>query len=71
MIYVWIEGKWKDYLINFSPILPHSTSPDAFFSPFVQEEIMEWWSTTSEAGVEIPSEEDLLAKLQKKKMLGL
>jgi len=35
------------------------------FSLFVQEEIMEWWSATSEAGVEIPSEEDLIAKFKK------
>lgn len=38
---------------------------------FLEEEIMEWWSANSEAGVEIPSEEDLIAKLKKKQMLGL
>lgn len=48
-----------------------STSPDTYFSPFEQEEIMEWWSTTSEAGAEIPSEADLIEKFEKKKMLGL
>jgi hypothetical protein len=41
------------------------------FSPFVQEEIMEWWSANSETGVEIPSEEDLISKFKKKQMLGL
>jgi len=41
------------------------------FFPFVQEEIMEWWSANSEAGVEIPSEEDLISKFKKKQMLGL
>ncbi|KAK7308010.1 hypothetical protein VNO77_41561 [Canavalia gladiata] len=38
---------------------------------FLEEEIMEWWSTTSEAGAKIPSEEDLIEKFKKKKMLGL
>ncbi|XP_027362266.1 uncharacterized protein LOC113869928 isoform X4 [Abrus precatorius] len=38
---------------------------------FLEEEIMEWWSTTSEAGAEIPSEEELTEKIKKKKMLGL
>ncbi|XP_073220558.1 uncharacterized protein [Cicer arietinum] len=38
---------------------------------FLEEEIMEWWSTTSETGVEIPSEQDLIAKFKKKQMLGL
>lgn len=38
---------------------------------FLEEEIMEWWSTTSEAGAEIPSEEDLTEKFKKKKLLGL
>ncbi|TKY71137.1 small subunit ribosomal protein S15e [Spatholobus suberectus] len=38
---------------------------------FLEEEIMEWWSTTSEAGAEIPSEEDLIEKFKKKKILGL
>lgn len=36
-----------------------------------QEEIMEWWFNTSEAGAEIPSEEDLTEKIKKKIMLGL
>ncbi|CAI8589448.1 unnamed protein product [Vicia faba] len=38
---------------------------------FLEEEIMEWWSKTSEAGVEIPSEEDLISKFKKKQLLGL
>ncbi|KAL2349452.1 hypothetical protein Fmac_003452 [Flemingia macrophylla] len=38
---------------------------------FLEEEIMEWWSTTSEAGAEIPSEEDLIEKFKKKNLLGL
>lgn len=38
---------------------------------FLEEEIMEWWSANSEAGVEIPSEEDLISKFKKKQMLGL
>ncbi|CAK8539199.1 unnamed protein product [Lathyrus sativus] len=38
---------------------------------FLEEEIMEWWSNTSEAGVEIPSEEDLISKFKKKQLLGL
>ncbi|KAK7253143.1 hypothetical protein RIF29_37605 [Crotalaria pallida] len=38
---------------------------------FLEDEIMEWWSTTAEAGVEIPSEEDLIKKIEKKRMLGL
>jgi len=32
---------------------------------------MEWWFNTSEAGAEIPSEEDLTEKIKKKIMLGL
>ncbi|XP_058778434.1 uncharacterized protein LOC131652558 isoform X2 [Vicia villosa] len=38
---------------------------------FLEEEIMEWWSNTSEAGVEIPSEEELISKFKKKQLLGL
>ncbi|XP_014520819.1 uncharacterized protein LOC106777661 isoform X2 [Vigna radiata var. radiata] len=38
---------------------------------FLEEEIMEWWFNTSEAGAEIPSEEDLIEKFKKKNMLGL
>ncbi|XP_061354449.1 uncharacterized protein LOC133299062 isoform X2 [Gastrolobium bilobum] len=38
---------------------------------FLEEEIMEWWSTTREGGADIPSEEDLIEKFKKKKMLGL
>ncbi|KAK8471831.1 hypothetical protein PHAVU_002G042000 [Phaseolus vulgaris] len=38
---------------------------------FLEEEIMEWWFNTSEAGAEIPSEEDLTEKIKKKIMLGL
>jgi hypothetical protein len=48
------------------------TSPNALLSfLFVQEEIMEWWSNTSKAGVEIPSEEDLIEKSKKKQLFGL
>ncbi|XP_028190125.1 uncharacterized protein LOC114376283 isoform X4 [Glycine soja] len=38
---------------------------------FLEEEITEWWSNTSEAGAEIPSEEYLIEKFKKKEMLGL
>ncbi|WJX60069.1 hypothetical protein P8452_45315 [Trifolium repens] len=38
---------------------------------FLEEEIMEWWSNTSKAGVEIPSEEDLIEKSKKKQLFGL
>ncbi|CAJ2650900.1 unnamed protein product [Trifolium pratense] len=38
---------------------------------FLEDEIKEWWSNTSKAGVEIPSEEDLIANFKKKQLLGL
>ncbi|XP_019422004.1 PREDICTED: uncharacterized protein LOC109331759 isoform X2 [Lupinus angustifolius] len=38
---------------------------------FLEEEIMEWWFTTTEAGAAIPSEEDLNKRIEKKIMLGL
>ncbi|CAJ2671782.1 unnamed protein product [Trifolium pratense] len=38
---------------------------------FLEEEIKEWWSNTSKAGVEIPSEEDLIANLKKKTTVRL
>ncbi|KAK7308870.1 hypothetical protein RJT34_05173 [Clitoria ternatea] len=38
---------------------------------FLEEEIMEWWSTISEVGAVIPSKEDLTEKFRRKKMLGL
>ncbi|MED6183262.1 hypothetical protein PIB30_117211 [Stylosanthes scabra] len=38
---------------------------------FLEEEIMEWWSTKSEANTEFPSEEDLIQKIERKKLLGL
>jgi len=42
---------------------------NGLFCVFEQEEIMEWWFNT-EAGAEIPSEEDLIEKIKKKNMLG-
>ncbi|KAL2669575.1 hypothetical protein AAZX31_01G220100 [Glycine max] len=38
---------------------------------FLEEEIMEWWSNTSQAGAEISSEEYIIEKFKKKEMLGL
>ncbi|CAL0332068.1 unnamed protein product [Lupinus luteus] len=38
---------------------------------FLEEEIMEWWCTTTEAGAAIPSEQDLNKRIGKKIMLGL
>ncbi|XP_016202288.1 uncharacterized protein LOC107643214 isoform X2 [Arachis ipaensis] len=38
---------------------------------FLEEEIMEWWSTKSEADTGVPSEEDLIQKIERKKLLGL
>ncbi|KAK4266094.1 hypothetical protein QN277_027064 [Acacia crassicarpa] len=38
---------------------------------FLEEEIIAWWSTSSKAGEGIPSEEDMMEKIEKKRMLGL
>ncbi|KAI9087488.1 hypothetical protein K1719_030628 [Acacia pycnantha] len=38
---------------------------------FLEEEIIAWWSTSSKAGEGIPSEEDMMEKIKKKRMLGL
>ncbi|KAG6727106.1 hypothetical protein I3842_02G114300 [Carya illinoinensis] len=38
---------------------------------FLEDELMAWWSATSIDGGKIPSEEDLTAKIKKKRMLGL
>lgn len=70
MIYKISINSWSGYLIIIFRISAW-TSPDAIFSPFEQEEITEWWSNTSEAGAEIPSEEYLIEKFKKKEMLGL
>ncbi|XP_028793445.1 uncharacterized protein LOC114749128 isoform X3 [Neltuma alba] len=37
---------------------------------FLEEEIIAWWSTSSKSGDGIPSEEDMIEKIKKKRMLG-
>ncbi|XP_040999653.1 uncharacterized protein LOC121245840 isoform X1 [Juglans microcarpa x Juglans regia] len=38
---------------------------------FLEDELMTWWNATSTDSGKIPSEEDLTAKIKKKRMLGL
>ncbi|XP_028762361.1 uncharacterized protein LOC114720810 isoform X2 [Neltuma alba] len=37
---------------------------------FLEEELMAWWYTTSKAGNNVPSEEDLIEKIKMKQILG-
>ncbi|KAK2647191.1 hypothetical protein Ddye_022386 [Dipteronia dyeriana] len=38
---------------------------------FLEDELMAWWSATAKSGSKIPSEEDLILKMNERKMLGL
>ncbi|KAK1567959.1 hypothetical protein Q3G72_018653 [Acer saccharum] len=38
---------------------------------FLEDELMAWWSAIAKSGSKIPSEEDLILKMNERKMLGL